>query len=201
MATKTPRLISRFATSRRSAFLSNRCFPILTQPTSPYILPSINSRTLSTTSILRQKPSPIPSEPPASPEQLKKIESALLNWLPTLFSSATPFSIYKQDVVFEDRTRNRTTTGLSAYVTTLNMYKIFSNALFSRRSVSVLNSEIDYNQSLVSIRWRIETVGGLSNIYKRLLSRPSAMREADERLSEFTVASDGLVSRHVLRKA
>ncbi|GAU95346.1 hypothetical protein RvY_06979 [Ramazzottius varieornatus] len=137
-------------------------------------------------------------------EQLAAIAERLSAGLPTFFTKMHDYRIYRKDIIFENRIRNITTTGINGYSLQLSKYKTMGHLLHSYVKMDVLKITEHPEDSTVRVRWRITTVGGVLpyiTFWKFLTKAGRAgMRQYIDGFSTFYVDIDGLVYKHVADK-
>lgn len=147
------------------------------------------------------------SDKKPSPEQLDKVYNVLRETLPNLFIQPLDYTIYHQDLVFENNIRGKRTVGLYDYVKQIALLRTVGHLKFAYVKFEILKITMHPEDDTVKIRWRIRGISGLKVLFlfwKYKLWKLKEMLD-DQQLwydgfSTFYVGGDGLVYRHVADK-
>lgn len=147
------------------------------------------------------------SDKKPSPEQLDKVYNVLRVTLPNLFIQPLDYTIYHQDLVFENNIRGTRSVGLYNYVKQVALLRTFGHLKFAYVKFEILKITVHPEDDTVKIRWRIKGISGLKVIlmfWKFKLWKLKEILEDQESwydgFSTFYVGGDGLVYRHVADK-
>lgn len=163
---------------------------------------------------LRLEPDQPPQRPPAvdpetqkmhkRKEHLTKVAAALADTLPSFFTKMHDYTLYNQEIIFDNRIRGITTEGLKQYVIQLNKYKSMAHVIYSHVKMEVLKITEHPEDNTVRVRWRVQTIGGIKPIlqfWKMLTPKGrKGMVEYIDGFSTFVVGDDGLVCKHIADK-
>ncbi|XP_023216555.1 uncharacterized protein LOC111619123 [Centruroides sculpturatus] len=142
-----------------------------------------------------------------SEEQLKKVYLSLSNSLPKLFTEVMDYSIYNQNIIFENNIRGVTTHGIAGYVQQMALVRILGHLRYSHVKLEILKITQHPEDGTVRVRWRITGVSGLRVLFmfwKFVLWEWKKMMEKEtewvDGFSVFFIGPDGLVYKHVCDK-
>ena len=99
--------------------------------------------------------------PKSKEERLSVVAQVLALSLPRLFVEIHDYRIYTADVVFENRIRGITTTGVNAYAMQISKYKAAAHLMYSFVKMNVLKITEHPDDCTVRVRWQIVTVPGM----------------------------------------
>lgn len=142
-----------------------------------------------------------------SEEQLKRVYLSLSNSLPKLFVNVLDYSVYNQNIVFENNIRGITTRGIAKYVQQIALVRILAHLRYSHVKLEILKITQHPEDGTVRVRWRIVGVSGLKTLFmfwkfvlwkwKKTVDKET---EWIDGFSVFFVGSDGLIYKHVCDK-
>lgn len=102
----------------------------------------------------------------ASPEQLHKLEQAVVSYVPKFFQVIFhPYEYYTQDVTFINNMRGTKTQGLKQYATQLSLIKLNYLIRYSSNKVELLNLVKSPEESYIKFRWRIISKPGFTRFF------------------------------------
>lgn len=101
------------------------------------------------------------SDKKPSPEQLDKVYNVLRETLPNLFIQPLDYTIYHQDLVFENNIRGKRTVGLYDYVKQIALLRTVGHLKFAYVKFEILKITMHPEDDTVKIRWRIRGISGL----------------------------------------
>ncbi|XP_072015719.1 uncharacterized protein [Amphiura filiformis] len=132
-----------------------------------------------------------------SKEQLAVMYQRLYEQIPNFYSQSHDYTMYANDVVFDNRILNVKTTGLPAYKATVQSLKYLSTACLYNVNLEVLNLTINTEMNCIQARWRVIGVP-----LHRLILLPwrKGAKKYFDAFSTFDVGSDGLIHTHVVDK-
>jgi hypothetical protein len=127
--------------------------------------------------------------------------------LPNLFVQPLDYTIYHQDLVFENNIRGKRTVGLYHYVKQIALLRTVGHLKFAYVKFEILKITMHPEDGTVKIRWRIRGISGLKVLFMFWKYKLWKLKEMlhDQQLwydgfSTFYVGGDGLVYRHVADK-
>ncbi|XP_069696397.1 uncharacterized protein [Periplaneta americana] len=142
-----------------------------------------------------------------SKEQLDKVFNVLRVTLPNLFIQPLDYTIYHQDLVFENNIRGTRTVGLYHYVKQVALLRTVGHLKFAYVKFEILKITMHPEDDTVRIRWRIRGISGLKVLFmfwKYKLWKPREILDDQESwydgFSTFHIGGDGLVYKHVADK-
>ncbi|KAF0287227.1 uncharacterized protein FJT64_001485 [Amphibalanus amphitrite] len=143
-----------------------------------------------------------------SADQLRAVEANLLKNLPRLFVMTQDFSIYHQNLVFDNRIRGTKTVGIVPYIKQCALLRIVGHIKFSYVTLEVLQSATHAEDDTVRIRWRIRGVSALKsmlmfwkfNVFKLEKAIDEYGVDWYDGYSIFQVGGDGKVHTHIADK-
>ncbi|KDR09953.1 uncharacterized protein LOC110838372 isoform X2 [Zootermopsis nevadensis] len=147
------------------------------------------------------------SDKKPSQEQLDKVYNVLRLTLPNLFIQPLDYTIYHQDIVFENNIRGTRTVGLYRYVKQVALLRTVGHLKFAYVKFEILKITMHPEDCTVKIRWRIRGISSLKVIFmfwKYKFWKPKEMLDNQELwydgFSTFYIGGDGLVYRHIADK-
>nr|XP_053640143.1 uncharacterized protein LOC128694186 isoform X2 [Cherax quadricarinatus] len=124
--------------------------------------------------------------------------------LPRLFIQPLNYTIYSQNIVFENRIRGVKTVGLVAYVKQVALLRTVGHLKFAHVKFEILKITKHPEDGTVRVRWRITGLSGLKAMVQfwklKLWNWKGIQEQMDswyDGFSTFYVGADGLVYRHV----
>lgn len=139
-----------------------------------------------------------------SPEQLSRVFDKLASTLPKLFVQPLDYTIYAQNIVFENRIRGVTTVGLFSYVRQVSLLRTVGHIKFAYVKFEVLKITKHPEDGTVRVRWRITGLSGLKAMFQfwkiKLWNWKTVTDQMEswyDGFSTFYVGGDGLVYKHV----
>lgn len=143
-----------------------------------------------------------------SEEQLHRVYTVLANTLPELFLKPLDYTIYHQNIIFENNIRGIRTVGLFHYVKQIALLRTVGHLKFAYVKFEILKITSHPEDGTVKVRWRIRGVSGLKvflQFWKFKLWKMKGMLDENQEswydgFSIFFVGSDGLVYKHVADK-
>ncbi|CAL4079083.1 unnamed protein product, partial [Meganyctiphanes norvegica] len=137
-------------------------------------------------------------------EQLSKVLDSLSEYLPKLFLQPMDYTIYSQDLVFENRIRGTRTVGLFPYVKQVALLRTVGHLRFAYVKFQILKITKHPEDSTIKVRWRITGISGLKALFQFWKIRlwdwktvTSQMENWHDGFSIFHVGGDGLVYKHI----
>jgi len=138
---------------------------------------------------------------------LQKVFDTLSATLPKLFIQPMDYSIYSNDLIFEDNMRGRRTIGLYHYIKQVALLRTVGHLKYAYVMLEVLKITKHPEDNTVKVRWRISGISALKvmlNFWKFKLWKMKEVFEYQESwydgFSTFYLGSDGSVYKHVLDK-
>jgi len=102
----------------------------------------------------------------------------------TLLVSQHDYTLYDQNIVLEDRIRNKTLNGIVEYHKVLNLVKIYLNAKYVYVKLAVDSVAVDPEEATVTIKWSVNGMGMIKAIVqyipKQLYKRQNMDKIADQ---------------------
>lgn len=143
-----------------------------------------------------------------SEEQLHNIHTILAKTLPDLFIKPLDYTIYHQNLIFENNIRGTRTVGLFRYVKQIALLRTVGHLKFAYVKFEVLKITSHPEDSTVKVRWRIRGISGMKVFLQFWKFRLWEMKKLYDDHQEswydgfsiFFVANDGLVYKHVADK-
>jgi len=142
-----------------------------------------------------------------SPEQLQRVANVLAETLPRLFIQPMDYTIYAQDIIFDNRIRGTRTTGLYNYVKQVALLRCVGHLKYAYVRFQILKLTQHPEEGTVKVRWRISGISGLKILFtfwryklwqwKELMDKQESWFDG---FSTFHVSSDGSVYLHVADK-
>ncbi|KAK8737097.1 hypothetical protein OTU49_004800 [Cherax quadricarinatus] len=139
-----------------------------------------------------------------SAEHLTHVFDVLAETLPRLFIQPLNYTIYSQNIVFENRIRGVKTVGLVAYVKQVALLRTVGHLKFAHVKFEILKITKHPEDGTVRVRWRITGLSGLKAMVQfwklKLWNWKGIQEQMDswyDGFSTFYVGADGLVYRHV----
>ncbi|XP_071438623.1 uncharacterized protein, partial [Hetaerina americana] len=96
-----------------------------------------------------------------SNEHLQRVFSVLSDTLPKLFLQPMDYTIYSQDIVFENNLRGTRTVGLLNYIKQVALLRTVGHLRFAYVKFEILKITMHPEDSSVKVRWRIRGISGL----------------------------------------
>ena len=69
------------------------------------------------------------------------------------------YTLYDQNIVLEDRIRNKTLNGIVEYHKVLNLVKIYLNAKYVYVKLAVDSVAVDPEEATVTLKWSVNGMG------------------------------------------
>ncbi|XP_050694277.1 uncharacterized protein LOC126984582 [Eriocheir sinensis] len=139
-----------------------------------------------------------------NPEQLSFVFNKLAETLPKLFVQPLDYTIYAQNIVFENRIRGVRTVGLFPYVRQVALLRTIGHLRFAYIKFEILKITKHPEEGTVKVRWRIKGLSGYKAILQFWKLRlwdwstvEAQMVSWYDGFSTFHIASDGLIHLHV----
>nr|CAG4649508.1 EOG090X09QP [Scapholeberis mucronata]SVE93744.1 EOG090X09QP [Scapholeberis mucronata] len=142
-----------------------------------------------------------------TPSQLQKVSDVLTISLPRLFVKPMDYTIYSQDIVFDNRIRGVRTVGLYNYVKQVALLRCVGHLKFAYVRFEILKITQHPEDGTIKVRWRISGISGLKVLlqfwryklwqWKEIMNKQESWYDG---FSTFHVNSDGLVTLHVADK-
>lgn len=137
-------------------------------------------------------------------EQLIRVFDSLSEYLPKLFLQPMDYTIYSQDIVFENKLRGTRTVGLFPYVRQTAFLRTVGHLKFAYVKFQILKITKHPEDGTIKVRWRITGISGLKALFQFWKIRlwdwktvTSQMESWYDGFSIFSVGEDGLVYKHV----
>ena len=77
----------------------------------------------------------------------------------SIFTNRHDYTLYDQNIVLEDRIRNKTLNGIVDYHKALNLVKIYLNAKYVYVKLVVDSVAVDPDEATVTIKWSVNGMG------------------------------------------
>ncbi|XP_013781477.1 uncharacterized protein LOC106465791 isoform X2 [Limulus polyphemus] len=108
-----------------------------------------------------------PPHPVGKPteDQLQKIHLVLANTLPNFFIQSQDYTIYHQNVIFENNIQGKITRGLPAYVQQMALIRVLGHLRYAHVKLEVLKITHHFEDGTIRVRWRIKGVSGLRALF------------------------------------
>lgn len=143
-----------------------------------------------------------------SDDQLHHVHTILAKTLPELFLKPLDYTIYHQNLVFENNIRGIRTVGLIRYVRQVALLRTIGHLKFAYVKFEILKITSHPEDGTVKVRWRIRGISGLKvfmHLWKFKLWEMRQMFDENQEawydgFSIFCVGSDGLVYKHIADK-
>ncbi|CAB3367881.1 Hypothetical predicted protein [Cloeon dipterum] len=142
-----------------------------------------------------------------SEDQLQKVFDILSDTLPKLFIQPLDYSVYHQDVIFENNIRGKRTVGLYNYVKQVALLRSVGHFRFAYVKFEILKITSHPEEGTVKIRWRIRGISALKvflQFYNFKLWKMKEIWDQQEAwydgFSTFYVGGDGTIYKHVADK-
>ncbi|XP_045129812.1 uncharacterized protein LOC123515110 [Portunus trituberculatus] len=137
-------------------------------------------------------------------EKLSLVFNKLADSLPKLFTHPLDYTIYSQNIVFENRIRGVRTVGLFPYVRQVALLRTVGHLKFAYVKFDVLKMTKHAEEGCIKVRWRIKGLSGLKAIVKFWKVKLWNWRSVEDQMvhwydgfSTFYVGGDGLVHTHI----
>ncbi|KAJ8038815.1 hypothetical protein HOLleu_16352 [Holothuria leucospilota] len=131
-------------------------------------------------------------------EHLELMFHRLSEEMPNFFGQSHDYSMYSQDLEFDNRLMGVKTTGLAAYKATVQSLKLASTAYVVNAHLEVLRLTMEPEEGCIHARWRIKGVP-LHSFVLKPLAKKHKYRYFDA-FSVFRLGPDGLIHHHRLDK-
>ncbi|ENN77603.1 uncharacterized protein C6orf136 homolog [Dendroctonus ponderosae] len=155
----------------------------------------------------------VPNKQPASPDgrpspdKLFHVYTILGNTLPKLFIQPMDYSIYHDNIVFEDNIRKVRTEGLLNYVKQVALLRTIGHIRFAYVRFEVLKITQHPEDGTIRIRWRIRGISAwrvMLMFWKiKLWEWKETLEKSDnwyDGYSTFIVNADGKIIKHIADK-
>nr|CAI5836898.1 unnamed protein product [Callosobruchus analis] len=146
-----------------------------------------------------------PNKP--SPDKLLHVYNVLGDNLPKLFIQPLDYTIYHNDIIFEDNIRNIRTVGMYNYVKQVALLRTVGHIKFAYVKFQILKITWHPEDSTVKVRWSIRGISALSVMAKfwkyKLWNFKEMFEKTDnwyDGFSTFYVNGEGKVVKHVADK-
>lgn len=141
-------------------------------------------------------------------EQLHRVYTVLAQTLPELFLKPLDYTIYHQNLVFENNIRGIRTVGLFHYVKQIALLRTVGHLKFAYVKFEILKITSHPEDGTVKVRWRIRGISGMKVFLQFWKFKLWKMKELFDDHQEswydgfsiFFVGDDGLVYKHVADK-
>lgn len=176
-------------------------------------LEEINTDCLSCTNITKEntvlsnKQSDGAPEGRPSPEKLFHVYKTLAETLPKLFVTPMDYSIYHENLIFENNIKNTRTVGLLNYVRQVAWLRTVGHLKFAYVKFEILKITQHPEDGTVKVRWRIRGIPALKVMFQFWRYKLWEWRDMFEKsdswydgFSTFYVNEDGKVTKHVADK-
>uniref|UniRef100_A0A1B6JPQ6 Uncharacterized protein n=1 Tax=Homalodisca liturata TaxID=320908 RepID=A0A1B6JPQ6_9HEMI len=158
-----------------------------------------------------KEPSPEPPKNESgkpSADQLNVVHKVLSNTLPKLFVQPLDYSIYHQNLIFENNIRGTRTVGIFHYVRQIALLRMIGHFKFAYVKFDILKITSHPEDGTVKVRWRIRGISGMKVFFNFWKFNILNMKESVEREQEswydgfsvFFVDGEGKVFKHVVDK-
>ncbi|GIY13405.1 uncharacterized protein C6orf136 [Caerostris darwini] len=134
---------------------------------------------------------------------IDRLTTSLLNF----FEKPLDYSIYHKNIIFQNNINGVVIKGLSAYIQTMYVLKIYGYLQYAKVKVEILKITHHIEDGTVRVRWRVKGISRsklLLNFWKLKSSswQNYLNNEADwlDGFSVFSVGPDGLIYKHVCDK-
>lgn len=142
-----------------------------------------------------------------SPEKLLHVYTVLGESLPKLFVEPLDYTIYHEDLVFEDNIRNFKSVGLLNYVKQVALLRTVGHIKFAYVKFEILKITQHPEDGTVRVRWRIRGISAMKVMFQfwkyKLWQWKEMFEKSDswyDGYSTFFVNSDGKVVKHIADK-
>ncbi|CAG9770368.1 unnamed protein product [Ceutorhynchus assimilis] len=156
--------------------------------------------------LLSSNSSPEPGGKP-SPEKLLQVYTILGESLPNLFVQPMDYTIYHDNIIFEDNIRNIRTEGLYNYVKQVALLRTVGHFKFAYVKFEILKITQHPEDGTVRIRWTIRGISALKVMFHFWKVKVWKYREMinhtvqwHDGYSTFYINSDGKIVKHVADK-
>nr|AEE61788.1 unknown [Dendroctonus ponderosae] len=156
--------------------------------------------------VVRSKQPASPEGRP-SPDKLFHVYTTLGNTLPKLFVQPMDYSIYHENIVFEDNIRKIRTEGLLNYVKQVALLRTIGHIRFAYVRFEVLKITQHPEDGTIRIRWRIRGISAwkvMLMFWKiKLWQWKDTFENSDnwyDGYSTFIVNADGKITKHIADK-
>lgn len=149
-----------------------------------------------------------PTEEKPTKEQQQHVYETLKNTLPKLFVQPMDYTIYHQQIIFENNIRGTITQGLLPYVCQIAAVRVVGHLKFAFVKMDVLKITLHVKEKTVKVRWRIRGISGWKVFlyfwkYK-IWNMKGVMEEFQETwydgFSIYFIGEDGKVIKHIVDK-
>ncbi|KAK8379991.1 hypothetical protein O3P69_019800 [Scylla paramamosain] len=149
-------------------------------------------------------PPNLDSEGKPDAEKLSLVFNRLAETLPKLFTHPLDYTIYSQNIVFENRIRGIRTVGLFPYVRQVALLRTVGHLKFAYVKFEILKITKHQEEGCVKVRWRIKGLSGIKAIFKFWKVKIWNWKSVEDQMvhwydgfSTFYVGGDGLVHTHI----
>jgi len=139
-----------------------------------------------------------------SNSNLDKIAFDLTYDLTNIFLKSSDWSLYSQNIVFEDRIRGKRVEGLAEYMKNIYVFRTLAHLKFVYVRFHVINLSIHPEDNTIRIRWRVAGLGVMRMVVRFIpdkMWRRGSMDDAAptwyDGYSIFHVGPDNKIVRHV----
>nr|XP_045598649.1 uncharacterized protein LOC123758369 [Procambarus clarkii] len=152
----------------------------------------------------QRKPENLDPSGKPSPAHLSHVFDKLAETLPKLFLQPLDYTIYSQNIVFDNRIRGVKTVGLMSYVRQVALLRTVGHFKFAHVRFEILKITKHPEDGTVRVRWRIVGLSGLKAMFQfwkfKLWDWKGIVNQMEswyDGFSTFYVGGDGLVYKHV----
>ncbi|KAK4292797.1 hypothetical protein Pmani_034463 [Petrolisthes manimaculis] len=141
---------------------------------------------------------------PPNAEDLSRVFNVLAETLPKLFVQPLDYTIYAQNIIFENRIRGVTTSGLVPYVRQVALLRTVGHLKFAFVKFEILKITKHPEDGTIRVRWRIRGLSGFKAMFQFWKIKlwdweglKNQMINWYDGFSTFYVGGDGKVYKHV----
>jgi hypothetical protein len=145
-----------------------------------------------------------------SSDQLETVQRELSETLPKLFVSTHKFTLYTDDLIFEDHIRKVATKGIRDYIVNISLLRIKGHLSYSGIALKILKITKHEDEGTVKVRWQIRGIPGWRVIFTFWRYVPEIFAKKGENInpssdvwdgfSTFYVNNEGKIYRHLADK-
>ncbi|GFU26993.1 uncharacterized protein C6orf136 [Nephila pilipes] len=142
----------------------------------------------------------------ATEEQLLLVIDRLTHSLLNFFEKPQDYSIYHKNIIFHNNIKRVVIKGLTAYIQTMYLLKIYGFLQYSKIKVEILKMTHHIEDGTIRVRWRVKGITR-GKVFLNFLKLKTSWHdfihdEADwlDGFSVFSVGPDGLIYKHVCDK-
>lgn len=150
------------------------------------------------------KPSKLDPTGKPSTEQLLHVYNVLAETLPKLFIQPLDYTIYAQNIEFDNRIRGKITVGLLPYVKQVALLRTVGHLKFAFVKFEILKITKHPEDGTIRVRWQIRGLSGLKAMLQfwkiKLWNWKGVTNQMEswyDGYSTFFVGGDGLVYKHI----